>query len=202
MAQPHHTSKKPTTPLSLSLTSFLFLSFLCFASLFLAFCLFKSSLTSSPQENIQFESKKSSEPCDFTHGNWVFDPSPRSIRYDHTCKEIFKGWNCILNNKTNALQISQWKWRPNNCDLPPFDPVRFLERFRDTSIGFIGDSLNRNMFVSLFCILRRASSDVKKWRPAKADRGFTFLQYNLTIAYHRTNLLARYGGHLTLMVGC
>lgn len=49
------------------------------------------------------------------------------------------------------------------------------------------------MFVSLFCILRRASSDVKKWRPAKADRGFTFLQYNLTIAYHRTNLLARYG---------
>ncbi|KAJ4716062.1 Protein trichome birefringence-like [Melia azedarach] len=49
------------------------------------------------------------------------------------------------------------------------------------------------MFVSLFCILKRVSSEVKKWRPAGADRGFTFLQYNLTIAYHRTNLLARYG---------
>ncbi|KAM0046193.1 putative PC-Esterase, protein trichome birefringence-like 13 [Helianthus debilis subsp. tardiflorus] len=49
------------------------------------------------------------------------------------------------------------------------------------------------MFVSLFCSLRRVTDEVKKWRPAGADRGFTFLKYNLTIAYHRTNLLARYG---------
>lgn len=49
------------------------------------------------------------------------------------------------------------------------------------------------MFVSLFCTLKRVSGEVKKWRPAGADRGFTFLQYNLTIAYHRTTLLARYG---------
>ncbi|XP_057788047.1 protein trichome birefringence-like 13 isoform X2 [Salvia miltiorrhiza] len=61
------------------------------------------------------------------------------------------------------------------------------------SAGFVGDSLNRNMFVSLFCALRKVSAEVKKWRPAGADRGFTFLKYNLTIAYHRTNLLARYG---------
>lgn len=61
------------------------------------------------------------------------------------------------------------------------------------SAGFVGDSLNRNMFVSLFCTLKRVSGDVKKWRPAGADRGFTFLKYNLTISYHRTNLLARYG---------
>jgi hypothetical protein len=61
------------------------------------------------------------------------------------------------------------------------------------SAGFVGDSLNRNMFVSLFCTLRSVSSEVKKWRPAGADRGFTFLRYNLTIAYHRTNLLARFG---------
>lgn len=61
------------------------------------------------------------------------------------------------------------------------------------SAGFVGDSLNRNMFVSLFCTLKGVSGAVKKWRPAGADRGFTFLEYNLTIAYHRTNLLARYG---------
>lgn len=63
----------------------------------------------------------------------------------------------------------------------------------DVSAGFVGDSLNRNMFVSLFCSLRLEASEVKKWRPAGADRGFTFLKYNLTIAYHRTNLLTRYG---------
>ncbi|GAB2274443.1 hypothetical protein Dimus_009213 [Dionaea muscipula] len=43
--------------------------------------------------------------------------------------------------------------------------------------GFVGDSLNRNMFVSLICTLKRASNDVKKWRPAKVTSGFTFLVY-------------------------
>ncbi|KAK4491165.1 hypothetical protein RD792_001895 [Penstemon davidsonii] len=54
------------------------------------------------------------------------------------------------------------------------------------------------MFVSLFCSLRRVSSEVKKWRPVGADRGFTFIKYNLTIAYHRTNLLARSGRAISL----
>lgn len=42
-------------------------------------------------------------------------------------------------------------------------------------------------------MLRRVSGGVRKWRPAGSDRGFTFLRYNLTVAYHRTNLLVRYG---------
>ncbi|XP_010671568.2 protein trichome birefringence-like 13 isoform X2 [Beta vulgaris subsp. vulgaris] len=199
MAQHHYnpTTKKPTSTISLSLTSFLFISLLCSISLLLAFSLFKSSIISPPSQNLQFQlNPTTSEHCDFTDGNWVYDTTIEigsSTRYDHTCKEIFKGWNCYLNNKSNALEISKWKWKPRNCDLPNFDARRFLHRFRDTSIGFIGDSLNRNMFVSLYCMLRQVSTDVKKWHPAKADRGFTFLQYNLTIAYHRTNLLARYG---------
>nr|GEX24742.1 protein trichome birefringence-like 13 [Tanacetum cinerariifolium] len=49
------------------------------------------------------------------------------------------------------------------------------------------------MFISLFSSKRRVSGEVKKWRPAGSDCGFTFLKYYLTIAYHRTNLLGRYG---------
>lgn len=68
-----------------------------------------------------------------------------------------------------------------------------LSLFMFNSAGFVGDSLNRNMFVSLFCSLKRVPGEVRKWRPFGADRGFTFLEYNLTIAYHRTNLLVRHG---------
>ncbi|KAF6141290.1 hypothetical protein GIB67_024374 [Kingdonia uniflora] len=49
------------------------------------------------------------------------------------------------------------------------------------------------MFVSLIFTLKRVSKEVKKWRPAGADHGFTFLYYHLIVAYHRTNLLAHYG---------
>ncbi|KAK9286327.1 hypothetical protein L1049_014718 [Liquidambar formosana] len=196
-----HQKKNTGTLSSTCYTSFLFLSLLCFASLFLAFSLSKSSIKTPSQNHQNFElgendssrTKISYGLCDYSDGTWVYDPKARSARYDDTCKEIFKGWNCISANKSNGVDLINWRWKPKHCDLPPIDPVRFLERYRNTNIGFVGDSLNRNMFVSLFCTLRRVSSEVKKWRPAGADRGFTFLQYNLTIAYHRTNLLARYG---------
>ncbi|KAL6347723.1 hypothetical protein AAG906_026252 [Vitis piasezkii] len=194
----HHAKKSASHSSSCS-TSLLFISLVCLASLFLVYSLFKSSVSPHNHQNLQFKRSDSSgtpilvEPCDYSDGMWIYDPSVRSAPYDHTCKEIFKGWNCIASNKSNGLDIIKWRWKPKGCDLPRFDPVRFLERFRNTNVGFVGDSLNRNMFVSLFCTLKRASSEVKKWRPAGADRGFTFLQYNFTIAYHRTNLLARYG---------
>nr|CAN62954.1 hypothetical protein VITISV_018196 [Vitis vinifera] len=64
---------------------------------------------------------------------WIYDPGVRSAPYDH--KEIFKGWNCIASNKSNGLDIIKWRWKPKGCDLPRFDPVRFLERFRNTNDG-------------------------------------------------------------------
>ncbi|KAG5406467.1 hypothetical protein IGI04_012586 [Brassica rapa subsp. trilocularis] len=214
----------PTPPNKLSL--FPLLSLLCFISIFFLLSLSKRASLSSPhphRSSTLFPPKPhaASLSCDFSHGSWIYDPNPRSATYDGSCKEIFKGWNCLRNNKTNALEISKWRWKPKHCDLPSFDPLNFLETHRDTNIGkhtilsvitnllrliffnsagFVGDSLNRNMFVSLFCTLKTVTSDLKKWRPAGADRGFTFLRYNLTIAYHRTNLLARYAGQLMLMV--
>ncbi|RWR73177.1 protein trichome birefringence-like protein 13 [Cinnamomum micranthum f. kanehirae] len=179
-------------------TSFLTLSLLSLASVVLIFSISRSSQSSLLEDNKngfesrQSETRRPEKSCNYSKGTWIYDPTVRS-RYENTCKEIFKGWNCISNNKTNARAVTLWRWQPNDCDLSPLDPLQFLQRFRDKSIGFIGDSLNRNMFVSLVCTLKHASSDVKKWRPVGADRGFTFLQYNLTVAYHRTNLLARYG---------
>ncbi|XP_059653087.1 protein trichome birefringence-like 13 [Cornus florida] len=208
MAARDHQSKKHSIFFSSTCYSyFLFLSLLCLVSLFFSFSLFRYSSTVtllSPHhrhrsfESEQSETKTKNEalnesPCDYSDGEWIYDPTVRSSRYDNTCKEIYKGWNCIGSNKSNGLDLIKWRWKPSHCDLPPFDPLRFLERYRNTNIGFVGDSLNRNMFVSLFCTLKRVSAEVRKWRPAGADRGFTFLQYNLTIAYHRTNLLARYG---------
>ncbi|XP_078150708.1 protein trichome birefringence-like 13 [Carex rostrata] len=49
------------------------------------------------------------------------------------------------------------------------------------------------MHLSMVCMLKRASSEVRKCWPAGADKGLTFVGYNLTLAYHRTYLLVRYG---------
>ncbi|KZV38046.1 protein trichome birefringence-like 13 [Dorcoceras hygrometricum] len=192
MATRDHHSRKSSS--NSSLGSRLLLTLLCVASICLCFSLFRKDASSRPLTAYSAVLGESDSNCNYSNGRWIYDPTVRSpTRYDQTCKEIFKGWNCIASGKSNAIDIVKWRWKPYQCDLPLFDPLRFLNDFRDTNIGFIGDSLNRNMFVALFCNLKRVSVEVKKWRPVGADRGFTFLEYNLTIAYHRTNLLARYG---------
>jgi PMR5 N terminal Domain len=56
-------------------------------------------------------------------------------RYDQSCKETFKGWNCIANAKSNAQDLLRWRWQPSGCNLPLVDPISFLERYRNTNIG-------------------------------------------------------------------
>lgn len=210
MASNHH-FKRPNQPLSSSSTSYfyIFVSIIALTSLFLLSSHYLAYYSSPPVVHIESlkptkqyvsvnndDNGAASAACDYSEGKWFYDPTVRPPRYDETCKEIYKGWNCVAGNRSGAAEIVKWRWQPNHCALPQFDPLRFLESYRNISIGFVGDSLNRNMFVSLFCSLRHVTSEVKKWRPAGADRAFTFLKYNLTIAYHRTNLLARYDGRL------
>ncbi|KAJ6847079.1 protein trichome birefringence-like 13 isoform X1 [Iris pallida] len=173
-----------------------FAGFLLLSSIILFSSLSKPPSSSPAEEHLLagHRASFSSSSCNYSAGAWIRSPEsdPVTARYSYgSCREIFKGWNCV--SKPNARDLLRYRWQPHDCRLPSFDPLRFLRRFRNTNIGFVGDSLNRNMFVSLVCTLRQVAKEVKKWRPAGADRGFTFVEYNVTVAYHRTNLLARYG---------
>lgn len=88
--------------------------------------------------------------------------------------------------------INSWKWRPHSCDLNRIDPARFLSLMRNKNIGLIGDSLNENFLVSFLCVLRVADFGAKKWKRKGAWRGSYFPKYNVTVAYHRAVLLAKY----------
>lgn len=88
--------------------------------------------------------------------------------------------------------INSWKWVPENCSLTRIDPFEFLGMMRNKNIGFVGDSLNENFLVSFLCILRTADSGAKKWKKMGAWRGAYFPNFNVTIAYHRAVLLAKY----------
>ncbi|XP_024517733.1 protein trichome birefringence-like 13 isoform X1 [Selaginella moellendorffii] len=137
--------------------------------------------------------RRGDQGCDYSRGRWVYDPQRQAL-YNESCVDIFKGWNCVRNQRSNAGSVLRWRWQPDRCDLARLDPAKLLENLQGKNIGFVGDSLNRNMYASLVCTLKQAASkDLKKWRPIGSDKGITFLGYNVTVAYHRTNLLARYG---------
>lgn len=48
------------------------------------------------------------------------------------------------------------------CFSPRLNATDFLERLRHQKLVFVGDSLNRNMWESLVCILRHSVPDKKR----------------------------------------
>lgn len=118
------------------------LSLLCFVSIFLALSLFRTASPTQPLPSKTLQLSRnpksySGGSCDYSVGSWIYDPTYGSGRYDSSCKEIFKGWNCIAGNKSNAWDVTNWRWKPQSCDLSLFNPIRFMESHRDTNIGTV-----------------------------------------------------------------
>ncbi|XP_043723144.1 protein trichome birefringence-like 12 [Telopea speciosissima] len=129
--------------------------------------------------------------CNLYKGHWVQDLNYKPL-YDENCSFHRNAWNCLRNKRENMEKINSWRWVPDNCTFPRIDPFAFLGLMRNKKIGFVGDSLNENFLVSFLCILRVADESAKKWKRKGAWRGAYFPKFNVTVAYHRAVLLAKY----------
>ncbi|XVF43966.1 hypothetical protein PTKIN_Ptkin02bG0082900 [Pterospermum kingtungense] len=130
------------------------------------------------------------ETCDFFDGRWVRDDHSKPYYRPGSCPYIDKDFDCQRNGRPDNGYI-KWKWQPNGCDLPRLNATDFLERQRGKRLVFIGDSLNRNMWESMVCILRcsikkkkrvyeiSGRSDFKK----KGIYAFRFEDYNCSVDF-------------------
>ncbi|XP_055808980.1 protein trichome birefringence-like [Solanum dulcamara] len=98
--------------------------------------------------------------CDFFDGNWVTDES-YPLYKPGSCSLIDEQFNCFLNDRPDSGYLKM-KWKPNACSLPRLNATHMLELLRGKRLVFIGDSLNRNMWESLICILKNSVKDQKK----------------------------------------
>ncbi|KAL2326832.1 hypothetical protein Fmac_020259 [Flemingia macrophylla] len=129
--------------------------------------------------------------CDFSLGNWVVDDSYYPL-YDASrdCPFIGQGFNCLKNGRPD-LEYLKYRWKPSSCDLPRFNGVDFLERYRGKKIMFVGDSISNNMWQSLTCLLHTAvpKSNYALQVLSKHLTVFTFLEYDASIMWLKNGLL-------------
>lgn len=91
--------------------------------------------------------------CDYFNGDWV--PNPLGPIYtNETCDLIESHQNCMKNGRPDR-EFLYWKWAPTDCELPIFDPQRFLNLMRGKVWALIGDSISRNHVQSLLCTLSK-----------------------------------------------
>jgi hypothetical protein len=91
--------------------------------------------------------------CDYFNGDWV--PNPLGPIYtNETCDLIESHQNCLKNGRPDR-DFLYWKWAPRDCELPIFDPLKFLNMMRGKVWALIGDSISRNHVQSLLCTLSK-----------------------------------------------
>ncbi|GKC70907.1 trichome birefringence-like protein 38 [Tanacetum coccineum] len=97
--------------------------------------------------------------CDLYRGKWVIDTS-YPLYAASSCPFIDSEFDCLKHGRSD-LQYLKYAWKPDSCDLPRFDGVDLLNKWRGKKVMFVGDSLSLNQWESLACLLH-ASVPISK----------------------------------------
>ncbi|KAI5436863.1 hypothetical protein KIW84_023111 [Lathyrus oleraceus] len=137
------------------------------------------------------------EKCDIFDGNWVRDESKPYYPLG-SCPYVDRDFDCHLNGRPDSDYV-KWKWKPSKCDIPSLNATDFLEKLRGQRLVFVGDSLNRNMWESMVCILRQSISDKKRVHEISGKRrfkkkgvySFRFEDYNCSVDFVSSTFIVR-----------
>ncbi|KAF8401330.1 hypothetical protein HHK36_012264 [Tetracentron sinense] len=137
--------------------------------------------------------------CDVSKGMWVFDES-YPLYTTSSCPFIDEGFSCETNGRLDR-DYMKWRWQPHDCNIPRFNAERMLELIRGKRLVFVGDSINRNQWESMLCLLRRAIADPKRIYEThgrritkeKGNYSFKFVDYKCTVEYYVTHFLVHEG---------
>lgn len=105
---------------------------------------------------VLFGSVEKEKKCDLFKGQWIQEL--RGVLYTNSsCATIPDSKNCFKHGRKDK-DFLNWRWKPEECELPRFNPKAFLELVRGKKMAFIGDSVARNQLESLICLLSQVSS--------------------------------------------
>lgn len=135
--------------------------------------------------------------CNIYNGRWVRDEM-KPYYPGGSCPHIDDDFNCHKNGRPDE-EFLKWRWQPYDCDIPSLNATDFLARLRGKRLLFVGDSLNRNMWESLVCILRHSVKRKNKVYEVsgrhdfktKGYYSFRFEDYGCSVDYVRSPFLVR-----------
>nr|CAB3459348.1 unnamed protein product [Digitaria exilis] len=159
-----------------------------------------SAAAAEVQARREAAARGSEEDCDLFDGEWVRAAGGYPLYDSADCPFLDVGFRCSENGRPDA-SYTKWRWQPNRCDLPRFDAKSMLEKLRNRRVVFVGDSIGRNQWESLLCMLSAAvhnKSDIYEVNgsPITKHMGFlifNFRDYNCTVEYYRSPFIVLQG---------
>ncbi|KAI3674820.1 hypothetical protein L2E82_51936 [Cichorium intybus] len=130
------------------------------------------------------------EGCDLFNGSWVYDNKSRPLYREKECRFMTDDYACQKFGRKD-FKYQFWRWQPHGCDLPRFNGTTLLEKLRDKRMVFVGDSLGKNHWVSLLCLIDSwipdPSHKVAEWHGSLIT--FRASEFNASIDFYWEPLL-------------
>ncbi|XP_021753689.1 protein trichome birefringence-like 33 [Chenopodium quinoa] len=108
-----------------------------------------SNFTLNGMEKMKTKSRKK---CNMFEGRWVYNPEEIPSYDSVKCPFVEEKMSCKNNGRPDS-EYQKWRWEARDCNIPLFNGTYMLERLRNKRMILVGDSLNRNMWQSLACLL-------------------------------------------------
>uniref|UniRef100_A0A7N2KZ31 Trichome birefringence-like N-terminal domain-containing protein n=2 Tax=Quercus lobata TaxID=97700 RepID=A0A7N2KZ31_QUELO len=101
------------------------------------------------------ETNEEEHVCNIFDGKWVYDPTASPMYNRSRCPFLSDQVSCQRNGRPDFV-YEKWNWEAKGCEIPRFNGTDMLERLRGKRVIIVGDSLNRNQWESLACLLYSA----------------------------------------------
>ncbi|KAG8377070.1 hypothetical protein BUALT_Bualt09G0130000 [Buddleja alternifolia] len=133
---------------------------------------------------------ESASGCNLFSGKWIFDNVSNPLYKEGECSFMLKDYSCEKNGRKD-LKYQSWRWQPHDCDLPRFNGKALLEKIRGKRLVFVGDSLNKNQWTSMLCLIESSLHPSSSKLVTLKGNSFIFqaTEYNATIEFYWSPLL-------------
>ncbi|URE16068.1 hypothetical protein MUK42_13115 [Musa troglodytarum] len=126
--------------------------------------------------------------CNMFRGSWVYDES--DPLYDSsTCPFLDPEFDCQRYGRPDKSYL-KYRWKPDACELPRFNGLDLLRRWKGKKIMFVGDSISVNQWQSLVCMLHAAVPDAKTtYKKNDTLSTITFTDYGVSVIRYQSTYL-------------
>ncbi|XP_020585891.1 protein trichome birefringence-like 3 [Phalaenopsis equestris] len=137
--------------------------------------------------------------CRIEKGRWIFNGSAEPFYTDKSCPYLDNQVTCLKNGRQDSEYL-QWEWQPDDCILPRFNAADLLQKLREKRLMFVGDSLQRQQWQSLVCMVESVlPSDKKSMKLDQSLSVFKAEDYNATIEFYWAPFLVQSNSDETII---